>query len=90
MSVYVDSLKPCVPNRNWPYSESCHLVADSVDQLHEFAAKLGLKKNWFQNKSLPHYDLTRGMRLKAIKQGAIELSNKEFIKILHKYRARVN
>jgi hypothetical protein len=74
MSVYVDRLLPCVPNKNWPYDKSCHLIADSLNELHEFALKLGLKKEWFQDhKKHPHYDLTEGMRKKAIQLGAIEI-----------------
>ena len=60
MSVYVDELIPCVKkNANWPYSQSCHLVADSVCELHYFAGRMMLKPAWFQDKpELPHYDLT--------------------------------
>lgn len=88
MSVYVDALLPCIKNRNWPYSESCHLLADSVEELHGFAGNLGLKRCWFQNNSLPHYDLTKSMRAKAVRAGAVGIGRQKFIEILRKYRLR--
>lgn len=88
MSVYVDEMAACSRNRNWPYDWACHLAADSVEELHEFARRLGLKRSWFQNKSLPHYDLTTGMRFKAIKLGAIEVDRNGFFLIIRKYRKR--
>lgn len=86
MSVYVDEMVACSRNRNWPYDQACHLVADSVKELHEFARRLGLRHSWFQSRSLPHYDLTIGMRFKAIKLGAIEVDRNEFSLITRKYR----
>src|SRR5258708_25147305 len=48
-----------------------HLTADTVEELHEFAVrKLGLKRSWFQDGRHPHYDLTEGMRYKALRLGA--------------------
>jgi hypothetical protein len=75
MAVYVDWLSPCVPNARWRYSQSCHLMADSIEELHKFALeKLGLKITWFQNHaSHPHYDLTPGKRAQAVKLGAVEV-----------------
>lgn len=48
-----------------------HLLADSIDELHEFAGRLGLRRSWFQGSSrFPHYDLTANKRLQAIRLGA--------------------
>lgn len=53
----------------------CHMWADSLEELHEMADKVGMKRAWFQNKeSLPHYDLVPSRRARAIKHGAIEAS----------------
>jgi hypothetical protein len=73
MSVYVDNLVSSIRSRQWPYSEACHLLADSVDELYEFAWKLGLKTRWCHRGTLTHFDLTRGMRYQAIRLGAIEI-----------------
>ena len=80
MSVYVDPLLV------WPTpiqcfkDGSCHLFADTVAELHEFAGKLGLKREWFQDDpGLPHYDLTAARRVAAVKAGAQELTRKEAV-----------
>lgn len=56
----------------------CHLTADTLDELHEFATSIGLKRAWFQNHRLmPHYDLTPGKRAIAVRKGAVEISTTE-------------
>jgi hypothetical protein len=77
--IYVDQLKPCTPTRDWPHAGYCKLLADSLDELHDFAVKkLGLKREYFQNSSkLPHYDLTVGNHYKALKLGAKLIDDKE-------------
>jgi len=87
MPVYVDSLMPCPTNPNWRWNESCHLFADTLDELHLFATGLGMKLEWFQeDSSLPHYDLTPGKRKQAVAKGAIEASRKTLIEYVHKQR----
>jgi hypothetical protein len=56
--------------------ESCHLIAaGDLEELHAFAKKLGLRREWFQGRaSWPHYDLTPSKRAKALALGAIEVS----------------
>ncbi len=74
-SVYVDSLRPCTPSKKWRYTQSCHLVSDSLEALHAFAERIGLKRCWFENhKLMPHYDLTPGKRAEAIAAGALPIS----------------
>ena len=78
MSVYVDPMMPCIPNPRWRWRENCHLTADSLEELHAFASRLGLKRAWFQaHARWPHYDLTRGMRERAVRIGAVELTHEE-------------
>ena len=52
----------------------CHMIADTLDELHEMAGRIGLKRAWFQNHgSTPHYDIgTERIRALAIKFGAID------------------
>lgn len=70
MSVYVDDSRIAWRDKHWS-----HLQADSLDELHAFAEKLGLKRSWFQHHEgrpeLDHYDVTESMRKKAIDLGAI-------------------
>lgn len=78
MSIYVDKLSPCLPNKKWRWKESCHLIGDSISELHIFAEQIGLKRSWFQGGSvLPHYDLTKQKRKHAINNGAIEISDEK-------------
>jgi hypothetical protein len=74
MSVYVDRIAACVPNKNWRWNHSAHLFADTIPELHQFAARLALKKPWFQDVDFfPHYDLTTNKHGKAVGLGAIPL-----------------
>jgi len=90
MAVYVDPMSPCIQSKKWPYDQACHLIADSVEELQEFAMTLGLHPSWFQaaGGSMPHYDLVGSMRRRAIRLGAIQIDRKEFVKIMEKYRQR--
>jgi Protein of unknown function (DUF4031) len=75
MAVYVDNEKIPWRGKLW-----CHLVADSLDELHEFAARLGLKRAWFQNKaSYPHYDVTTSVRERALALGALPARKRQMI-----------
>jgi hypothetical protein len=78
MSVYVDSLMSCIPNRNWRWKTVAHLFADSDDELLEFGRKIGLKASWLQRKSVIHFDITPSMRVRAVSLGAIEVG-REFV-----------
>jgi hypothetical protein len=88
MPVYVDALVNYGTGKGyWKERKSCHLIADSVDELIEFAVSIGLQKSWFQPKSSPHFDLDEEKRVLAIKKGAIELRRFEFVKKLQEIRA---
>jgi predicted RNA polymerase sigma factor len=73
LSVYVDHLFAFGDWGRW--SGGGHLQADTLDELHEFAARLGLRREWFQSKpgrpEKDHYDLTRVGRELALELGAI-------------------
>ena len=72
--IYVDSMRACVPTPLWKWSENCHLSADTLEELHEFAKQLGLRKGYLDDKpGHPHYDLTQNKRRLAIKMGATEI-----------------
>ena len=51
------------------------MFADSKEELHEFANKIGMKRVWFQDTKLPHYDLTAKRRQLALRLGAIEVDS---------------
>jgi hypothetical protein len=73
MTVWVDELV----DYGWRLGPSCHLLADTRDELHDFAGRLGLRRSWFQDKPrLWHYDLTAGRRVAAVALGAIEMDRR--------------
>lgn len=83
MAVYVDEL------RNWGWSKgaSCHLLADTPEELHAFAAKVGLLSGWFQRRaSTPHYDLTAARRKRAVLAGAVELDRPQLVAKMREIR----
>ena len=66
MAVYVDNEQIAWRGKKW-----CHLVADSLEELHAFALQLGLRRAWFQDHaSYPHYDVTISVRERALALGA--------------------
>ena len=75
MAVYVEPLR----NHGWKLGPSCHLVGDTLAELHAFARALGLRRSWFQDKRTPHYDLTAGKRALAVSRGAVELTFAEAV-----------
>ena len=74
MTVYVDDMRMPAQvgsiNARWS-----HLTADTRAELHAFAARLGLRRSWFQDKprGLWHYDVTDSKRALAIKLGAEQI-----------------
>ncbi len=70
----------------------CHLVTDDwspegIEGLHQFAAKLGLKREWYQPESSPHYDLRGYAKFRqAINAGAVRLSNRQLVEWLQRGR----
>jgi hypothetical protein len=84
MTVYVDelfvtnrSLADPQANRNFGNGKkSCHMTADTADELHAFAKRIGLKREWAQHVGRPtlHYDLTPRRRAAAVQNGAVETS----------------
>jgi hypothetical protein len=63
----------------WPFRDRlwAHLVSDeSYDELHEFAARLGLPRRAFQG---DHYDIPEPLRERAIELGARPVTGRELI-----------
>ncbi len=85
MTVYVDPLIQTAPSMKWPYHQACHMVADSLNELHMMAGRLGLRRRWFQgNSTLPHYNLTANKRNLALRLGAREITYQQMKEILQR------
>jgi hypothetical protein len=72
------------------FTDGVHLVSDkSLEELHEFAQKLGLKRHWFQGgkRAHPHYDLTTQRKVnQAIELGAKKVTVKKVIAASYRRR----
>jgi hypothetical protein len=83
MPIYVDNVRI-----KWRGKEWCHLVADTLEELHEFAKLLGLKRSWYQySASYPHYDITVSVRMKALELGALPGCRRKIISCAKNLRA---
>jgi hypothetical protein len=98
VSVYVDDadIAATVGRHTSRWS---HLTADTKDELHEFAAKLGLKRSYFQvhdasplcrgGEQCPHwhYDVTAPKRARALQLGAQPIDRRALAALLAARRA---
>jgi hypothetical protein len=86
-AVYVDAAV-----WHWQGLKWAHLLADDTDELHRFAARLGIHRASYQGPprtSVPHYDLTPYERHRAIALGAIACSREEIVAIVRRTRRRI-
>jgi hypothetical protein len=85
MAVYVDDSRIRWRGRRWS-----HLIGDSTEELHAFAATLGLDRALFhQRPARPwkdHYDIADVHRQLAIARGAREITSREAAAMLRARR----
>lgn len=88
--VYVDPLFKCAWGPGGRYKMACHMFAGTRRELHKMARTVGLKPEWFQDVEggLPHYDLTPGMRLLAVRAGAAPLTTRAAAKKIKEIKTR--
>lgn len=84
MSVYVDSER-----NHFRGMVMSHMVADTLDELHAMAERLGLKRAWFQESrnGTPHYDICQSKRALAVSLGAIEIDRRKMVELIRRGRA---
>jgi hypothetical protein len=71
MSVYVDGER-----NGFGRMVMCHMFADTLAELHEMAAAIGMDREWFQPLSFPHYDVSLSRRAVAVSKGAVEVDRR--------------
>jgi len=70
VACYVDTVRH-YPNAGLRYTDYCHLLADTRDELHAMADALGMPRRIFQDHPWRwHYDLPAHLRPQAIELGA--------------------
>lgn len=68
----------------------CHMIADTPDELHAMADRIGVARRWFQappKASFWHYDIARSKRAIAVKAGAIECDRNKLVEAMRRIRA---
>lgn len=85
MTIFVDDMHK-YPIGQFRRMKMSHMIADTEEELHEMAAKIGVNRKWYQG---DHYDISMSMRAKAVALGAVEITMRELSqKAMEKRRAR--
>ena len=71
--IYVDRYLDWMISDKPKWRDGGHLFGTDLEALHAFAKSIGLRREWYQGKQFPHYDLTKNKRAQAIQAGAIAL-----------------
>jgi len=84
MSVYVDDMRA-----QYGRMIMCHMLANTDDELHAMAAKIGVARKWHQKAGTPHshYDICMSKRAAAIKAGAQEIERTGVAALIRSKRA---
>lgn len=89
MAVYLDKSTNILKGKSeWPMV-TCHMIADSVEELFEMANKIGLRPEWFQPWSHPHFDVSKTRQTRALAHGAKRLERAEFVGRIRSYRKKI-
>lgn len=77
MAVYVDNMKA-----RFGRLVMCHMLADSDDELHAMAERIGVARRWWQDPAnqssrCSHYDIALSKRALAVVAGAIEITMRQ-------------
>ncbi len=83
MAVYVDSAK-----NDFGRMKMSHMVADTLEELHAMANKIGIQHKWFQDHSVPHYDICQSKRRLAIQLGVVEIDRSQLVNLIRHWRNR--
>ena len=87
MACYVDVVRT-YPDAGLRFTEFCHLLADTREELHAMADALGVPRRIFQDHPWRwHYDLPGPYRPRAVELGAIEVDMHRVGRLLRTRRA---
>jgi hypothetical protein len=76
MAVYVDDMHQSALG-SFGRMKMCHMIADTDEELHAMADKIGVARRWHQKPpkaSASHYDICTSKRAMAIRAGAVEIT----------------
>ncbi len=85
--IYVDAPEwKKSPNGRKSYA---HMVADSLNELHDFAKKIGVKPHFFHRaRSGWHYDITSDQHAVAMRNGAVQVASRALLPIAKKLQEK--
>jgi hypothetical protein len=86
MPVYVDCAKIPFERPGKRTLKMSHMVATSLEELHRMADVIGMRREWFQDKNTPHYDVCWKKRGLALSEGAIEVDRREMADLCRQWR----
>jgi hypothetical protein len=69
VTVYVDDMRA-----RFREHIMCHMIADTEEELHAMAARIGIARRWYQG---DHYDVSLERRAQAVALGAREITWRE-------------
>ena len=90
MTVYVDNMRAPLKVNGRDYV-MCHMLADSDDELHAMADRIGVSRAYWQKPpkvSTSHYDITQTKRALAIEAGAVVVEVREMAAMAASRRIR--
>jgi len=71
------------------YSDGIHLIASSIEELHQFAETIGLHRCYYRNprkKRHPHYDImSEKVRKKVFENGAELVNDRTIVKLCRRF-----
>jgi hypothetical protein len=86
LAVYVDEAIWRWAGRKW-----CHMLADSEEELHRFAAMIGIHRLLYQGPpktSAPHYDITGLERVRALRLGAVACDREQIVAVFRRVKVK--
>lgn len=83
MTVFIDDMFSSRLGR-FGRMKMSHMVGTDENELHDMAARIGVKRKWYQG---DHYDVCKEAREKAIKLGAVPITMRQ-MGMMSLYRSR--
>tara|TARA_Y100000815_G_scaffold259347_2_gene269706 strand:- start:145 stop:489 length:345 start_codon:yes stop_codon:yes gene_type:complete len=84
MTVYIDQARN--PYRGMIMG---HMIADNILDLFDMAKIIGMRAEWFQPGSFPHFDVSVTRRRLAIQNNAIIVDRRSLVQHMRQYRERL-
>lgn len=78
VTVYVDNFRA-----SFGRMKMCHMMADTMDELHAMAECLDLSRGWCHG---DHYDISLTKRRLALQHGAVEATSRQLVDLRRKHR----